>query len=93
MAKTGDEKPSSDDAAAETAPKPQLGIQSQYVKDLSFENPGAPESLVQSGEQPDIKINVEVKVRAIQESIYEVSLHLTADAKSNDKPLFMMDLL
>ena len=33
-------------APAATASAPQIGIQSQYVKDLSFENPGAPGSLV-----------------------------------------------
>ena len=32
--------------AASEAATPQIGIQSQYVKDLSFENPGAPGSLV-----------------------------------------------
>lgn len=93
MANGGDESPTTDAAAADTAPRPQLGIQSQYVKDLSFENPGAPESLVQTGVQPEIKINVEVQARTLQESIYEVSLHLTADGKSGDKQLFVMDLL
>lgn len=93
MANGGDEAKTPDAAAADTAPRPQLGIQSQYVKDLSFENPGAPESLVQTGIQPEIKINVEVQARTLQDSIYEVTLHLTADGKSADTQLFMMDLL
>jgi hypothetical protein len=52
---------------------PQIGIQSQYVKDLSFENPGAPGSLVATGDAPDIQVNVEVQARPLQNESYEVA--------------------
>jgi preprotein translocase subunit SecB len=72
--------------------RPQLGIQSQYIKDLSFENPGAPESLVQTGTPPDITVNVQVEARPMRESIYEVALQITADAKQDGKSVFLLEL-
>ncbi len=77
-------------AAQPTAPK--IGIQSQYVKDLSFENPGAPGSLVASADAPDIQVNVEVQARPLQNESYEVSLHITASGKNGQTTLFMLDL-
>ncbi len=79
-------------APAAQASAPQIGIQSQYVKDLSFENPGAPGSLVGSTEPPDIQVNVEVQARALQTDSYEVALHITASGKNGDTTLFMLDL-
>ena len=74
------------------ASAPQIGIQSQYVKDLSFENPGAPGSLVATAEAPEIQVNVEVQARALQNKSYEVSLHITANGKNGQTTLFVLDL-
>jgi len=72
--------------------KPQIGIQLQYVKDLSFENPGSPESLTKSQESPDIQINVEVQARPLGDDNYEVLLHITANSKSGKTTLFILEL-
>jgi len=71
---------------------PQIGIQSQYVKDLSFENPGAPGSLVATGDAPDIQVNVEVQARPLQNESYEVALHITATGKNGQTTLFVLEL-
>ncbi len=71
---------------------PQIRIQSQYVKDLSFENPGAPDSLVAAPEAPDIKVNVEVQARPLQNDNYEIGLRITASGKNGQTTLFMLDL-
>lgn len=71
---------------------PQIGVQSQYVKDLSFENPGAPGSLVAGEKAPEIQVNVEVQARPLQKDSYEVALHITASGKSGQTTLFMVDL-
>ena len=73
-------------------PVPQIGIQTQYIKDLSFENPGAPGSLVSTTEAPEIQVNVEVQARALQNDNYEVALHITASGKNGQNTLFMIDL-
>ena len=79
-------------ATSGEAATPQIGIQSQYVKDLSFENPGAPGSLVGATEPPDIQVNVEVQARPLKADSYEVSLHITASGKNGATTLFMLDL-
>ena len=41
----------------------QLIVNAQYIKDLSFENPRAPQSLIQQTTQPSVDINVDVKAQ------------------------------
>ena len=50
------------DAGGTTAPAgpPRLSIQSQYVKDLSFENPNAPQSFESGGGRPEITVRAEI---------------------------------
>jgi preprotein translocase subunit SecB len=93
-AEGGDEAVGVEPADQETsqATAPQIGIQSQYVKDLSFENPGAPGTLVASEAPPDIQVNVEVQARPLQNDNYEVALHITASGKNGQTTLFMLDL-
>jgi preprotein translocase subunit SecB len=63
---------------------PQAGILAQYVKDLSFENPNAPQSLQMQG-QPKIEINVNVNARAGGQDMYEVELNIEATARGADE--------
>jgi len=86
----GDDASGAEPAAPTSAPK--IGIQSQYVKDLSFENPGAPSSLVATASAPNIQVNVEVQARPLQNESYEVALHITASGKNGQTILFMLDL-
>lgn len=79
------------DAAAEAAP--QVGILAQYVKDLSFENPGAPQSLQMTG-QPRIEINVNVNAKRGGDDLYEVELKIGARAIGEaDATAFVVELL
>ena len=70
----------------QTAGQPQvqpLVVNIQYVKDLSFEVPGAPHIFTQLRAQPQVNINLDVQARRVQEnqSIYEVSLIVRAEAR------------
>lgn len=76
-----------------TAGQPHIGITHQYVKDLSFENPNAPESLLSGQELPRIEVNVDVNARAAQESRFEVSLRVTASAKQDDATIFLVEVI
>ncbi len=72
---------------------PQAGILAQYVKDLSFENPNAPQSLQMQG-QPRIDINVNVNVRSGGQDVYEVELKISASARAPDDKLgFQVELV
>lgn len=82
-----------------TAPPPQPGQQpslrilGQYLKDFSFENPNAPQSLAPSANQPDINIAVNVNARNLGPNDYEVELHLDAKASGDGKTIFAAELL
>jgi preprotein translocase subunit SecB len=75
---------------SETTPAPQsagqptqpLVVNIQYVKDLSFEVPGAPQVFSQLKAQPQVTINLDVQARRVQEgqSIFEVAIVIRAEA-------------
>jgi preprotein translocase subunit SecB len=72
---------------------PSLNVLVQYVKDLSFENPGAPQSLVNREKAPEIGINVNVNANPISQSEFDVVLTLNATAKSGEKTVFNVELV
>ncbi|WP_424993149.1 protein-export chaperone SecB [Oceaniradius stylonematis] len=72
---------------------PQLSILTQYVKDLSFESPGAPMTLRQRDKAPAINININVNANPMSETDYDVVLTLNATAKDDDKVLFNVELI
>ena len=59
----------------------QLIVNAQYIKDLSFENPRAPQSLTQQTAAPAVEINVDVKAQNLGPDTYEVVLTINASAK------------
>ncbi len=70
----------------------QLNILGQYLKDLSFENPNAPNSLTLQGVQPQININVNVNANQLGETDYEVALELEAHAEHDNQVIFHVEL-
>ena len=70
---------------------PALGVRAQYIKDLSFENPYAPSSLM-LGEQPRIDVNVNVEAKPSTDLGFEVILQIRADARINDRAAFVLEL-
>jgi len=63
----------------------------QYVKDLSFENPGAPVNLTT---RPQIELGVDLQAKRMDAQHFEVELKLRVSAKSEDgKPVFMLELV
>lgn len=73
---------------------PPLVVNGQYVKDLSFEVPGAPAIFGEmQGQAPDIPINVDITAQQLQDNTFEVVLHLKVEARLADKrPVFIAEL-
>ena len=69
---------------------PRVQIIGQYVKDLSFENPGAPMTLTV---RPAIDLGVDLQARRLDPERYEVELKLRVSAKSDEKPVFLLELV
>ena len=70
-----------------------LNVLAQYIKDLSFENPGAPKSLGPREKAPNININVNVNANPISETEFDVLLTMNAEAKSGDAVVFNVELV
>ncbi|WP_340116377.1 protein-export chaperone SecB [Pelagibius sp. 7325] len=78
---------------AEEAAQPPLTINTQYVKDHSFENPNAPSIYgTMRTEKPDLNVSVEVTPTQLQDGVYEVVLGLKASAKIGETTAFMSEL-
>lgn len=72
---------------------PSLNILAQYIKDFSFENPGAPRSLQARDKAPAININVNVNANPLSDTDFDVVLALNAEAKDGDKVVFVTELV
>lgn len=61
---------------------PPLVVNIQYVKDLSFEVPGAPAIFSTLRTQPQVAINLDVQARRVQDgqNVFEVSIMIRAEA-------------
>ena len=72
---------------------PGFRILAQYVRDLSFENPKAPDSLRIDG-KPAIDMGVEMNAQGRPDGLFEVDLKLSIKATADDKtPVFHVELL
>ena len=81
-------------AASQAASEgPGIRILAQFIRDLSFENPRAPESLRQGAAQPQIDLGVEMNARGRDDGFFEVDLKLSAQAAREDGALFMVELV
>ena len=70
---------------------PRLNVLAQYIKDFSFENPNAPNSLLQQ-QQPQISIQINVNPRQMSATDFEVELKLEGKAELIGSILFAFDL-
>ena len=71
--------------------QPIAGILQQYVKDLSVENPKAPDSF-QWTEQPQIDVQFNIGARKINEEISEIELKVSASAKTGQGTAYIVEL-
>ena len=87
--------PAPQDATPPPAAEPGPGIRilAQYIRDLSFENPRAPESLKSAQGQPQIELQVEMSARGRQDQLFEVDLKLGATARHEGEVSFAAELV
>jgi len=81
------------DALPPAADGPQLFINLQYIKDFSFENPRAPQSLIQQQIQPEVAINIDVTAHNLNPEAYEVALTINVTARVQEQPVFLVELV
>jgi preprotein translocase subunit SecB len=86
-----DQPPPPADSAAGVAPG--IRILSQFIRDLSFENPRAPDSLHAGNSPPSIDLGVEVNARGRIDGLFEVDLKLMATAQREGEAVFHLELI
>ncbi|MCP5361117.1 MAG: protein-export chaperone SecB [Hyphomicrobiales bacterium] len=77
----------------DTFPDRQVKVNAQYIKDLSFENPNAPKSLMRSKEQPKIDINLDLRRSHLQDNTHALDMHIHAKAYTDEQTLFVLELV
>ena len=79
------------DATAQAAPS--LSAITQYIRDLSFENPNAPDSFAPRQESPNIGISVNVNAKQRTNGEFEVELTLEGKATEGEALMFRFELV
>ena len=72
----------------------QFIINTQYLKDLSFENPKAPDSLKIFDSKPEIKIDVDINSKPLKNhgvDIYEVDLVIKGATNIKNEVMFLIE--
>lgn len=79
-----------DDIQNAEAGVPVFQIQRMYLKDLSLEQPNAPQILLEQ-QQPQVDINLTLSAENVTDGIYEVCVTATVNTKVGDKTLFLVE--
>ncbi|MGH8121536.1 MAG: protein-export chaperone SecB [Rudaea sp.] len=69
----------------------QLSLQKVYVKDASFEVPGAPQIFQEQG-QPQVQLNLQQQVGMLADNVYEVVLTVTVTCKLEEKTAYLAEV-
>ena len=77
-------------ADQQAAIPPSMSIEKIYLKDLSLENPGAPQSFG-TPDAPQVEVGLRTRGEQIEENVYECVLTITVTAKTTDKTLFLVE--
>ncbi|QWD60019.1 MULTISPECIES: protein-export chaperone SecB [unclassified Polynucleobacter] len=84
------EQTSAPEASAEQSKEPGFRIQRIYLKDVSLEQPNAPQILLVASE-PQVQVEIDIAVAPLGEGIFEVALSSTVTAKVDAKVLFLVE--
>jgi preprotein translocase subunit SecB len=74
-------------------PQPGIRILAQYIRDLSFESPHAPDSLRAGSVQPQVDLGVELNAKGRPDGFFEVELKLNARAMREAEAVFHIELV
>jgi len=83
-------KETNNEKASENA-EPHFSIEKVYLKDVSFESPGAPATFTDDW-SPEINMDLNSQGKPIDKNIYEVELRITVTAKNKDKTAFLVEI-
>ena len=71
---------------------PMLSVLAQYLKDASFENPAAPDSLRSGQAQPEVNIDFRIGPKVFDDNTVEVTIMMTATATREGATMFIAEV-
>jgi len=71
--------------------EPQVSVLAQYIKDLSVENPSAPQ-VFQWQVQPSVDVQFNINVEKLADDVHEIILKMEVSARSENGVHFVVDL-
>lgn len=74
------------------ANRPAIVINNQYIKDLSLEIPHAPEIFGKLNQQPELKVDIDVQTKNLDNGVFNVSLNVAMNGKIGEESLFILEL-
>ena len=77
--------------AGEAAPQTQVRVLGQYIKDLSFENPNVRKLIANPGDQPNLKVEVNVGAERIDSDLFETWIDFKATATNNLGTIYVLE--
>ena len=93
MAEGTNGKQCSEGAQAGGAPPIQAQAVGQYIKDLSFENPNITKLLGGPGDNPNLKIEVNVNAQRLGPEMFESAIDFKAHATNNVGTIYDLELV
>ena len=76
---------------AAQADQPRFSVMKLFIKDVSFESPSSPEIFQNQGE-PDLKLNLNQRVKSLEDNNYEVILTVTVTCKVGDQTAYLAEV-
>lgn len=70
----------------------QILLNAQYLKDLSFESPGVPQSLMASQQASNVSLGIDVAVQQLDGERFEVVLNFRCQAQTDNATVFLIEL-
>jgi len=70
-----------------------LNVLAQYIKDLSFESPNAPNYGIPPGQAPALNVQINVNAKPMSETEFAVELAIEGRAEHNKTVLFAIELV
>lgn len=85
-------QPQTGDGAPADSNAPSMRVLAQYLKDLSFESPQAPQSLGANAAQPAMEVGVDLNARGLGQNRFEVELSCSATARREGQVVFVCEV-
>ncbi|MBF0186026.1 MAG: protein-export chaperone SecB [Magnetococcales bacterium] len=80
-----------DETAQQAETTPVFHVEKLYLKDLSFENPNAPE-IFRENTEPQVDFNLETGATQKGPEHFEATLHVTVKMVNGERTLFLVEL-